>query len=153
MSIAAWPSRRESSVEGPTSSERVSIRGDVAAANLTVTPERLAIVDFTEPLMRDVSEIVVTGPGAPALEAVSDLSGRELCLHESSSYWSTIERLNEGLRRVGKSAVRLEPVGPFIEGRSDHPDLSCRSTRPPAAIIVGQPGKARLAGRLRARVH
>ncbi len=90
-------------------------RGDVAAANLTVTPERLAIVDFTEPLMRDVSEIVVTGPDAPALEVVSDLSGRELCLRESSSYWSTIERLNEGLRRVGKAAVRLEPVEPFIE--------------------------------------
>jgi ABC-type amino acid transport substrate-binding protein len=40
-------------------------KGDIAIGTLTVTPERLKIVDFTEPLYKDSSEIVVTGPGAP----------------------------------------------------------------------------------------
>src|SRR3972149_4382139 len=38
-------------------------RGDVAIANLTITPERLKQVDFSDPTRRNASEIVVTGPG------------------------------------------------------------------------------------------
>src|SRR5262249_7125171 len=40
-------------------------RGDLAAGNLTITPERQALVDFSDPLMQDVREIVVSRPGAP----------------------------------------------------------------------------------------
>lgn len=36
-------------------------RGDIAAANLTITPERQEIVDFSTPLLTGVKEIVVTG--------------------------------------------------------------------------------------------
>src|SRR5689334_14428258 len=39
--------------------------GDVAAANLTVTPERRARVDFSEPYLEDAREVVVTGPASP----------------------------------------------------------------------------------------
>ena len=51
-------------------------RGDVAIANLTITPERLKLVDFTDPTYKNGSEIVVTGPGAPAIKTVDDLSGK-----------------------------------------------------------------------------
>ena len=37
-------------------------RGDVAMGNLTITPERLKRVAFTNPLMRNVTEILITGP-------------------------------------------------------------------------------------------
>src|ERR1700676_1848983 len=37
-------------------------QGDVAAANLTITPDRRKIVDFSTPAARDVSELIVTGP-------------------------------------------------------------------------------------------
>ena len=40
----------------------VAGRGDIAAANLTITPERLSVVDFSAPFQRNVREIVVTGP-------------------------------------------------------------------------------------------
>src|SRR5262245_16495764 len=36
-------------------------RGDIAMGNLTITPERLKQVDFTQPFMRNAVEIVVTG--------------------------------------------------------------------------------------------
>ena len=36
--------------------------GDVVAANLTITPERQDVVDFTDPYFSDVDEIVITGP-------------------------------------------------------------------------------------------
>src|SRR5262249_40529882 len=41
--------------------------GDIAAANLTITPERLKTVDFTNPVFKDVDEQVITGPNSPAV--------------------------------------------------------------------------------------
>ncbi len=40
-------------------------RGDIAAAGLSITPERQAIVSFAAPFADDVSEIVVTSADAP----------------------------------------------------------------------------------------
>lgn len=49
-------------------------RGDIAAAGLTITPERLRRVDFSAPYLTGVSEIFVTsraiGPDAPLEEVV-----------------------------------------------------------------------------------
>ena len=46
--------------------------GDIAAGNLTITPERRKLVDFTEPANKAVNEIVVTGPAAPELNSFAD---------------------------------------------------------------------------------
>ena len=37
-------------------------RADIAMANLTITPERRETVDFSDPFVKDVRELVVTGP-------------------------------------------------------------------------------------------
>jgi len=42
-------------------------RGDIAMANLTITPERRQIVDFVDPWLGNVDEIVVTGPNGPPM--------------------------------------------------------------------------------------
>jgi len=49
--------------------------GDIAAANLTITPERLKNVDFSDPFLTGVNEIVVTGPAVPKLASLEDLAG------------------------------------------------------------------------------
>jgi membrane-bound lytic murein transglycosylase MltF len=90
-------------------------RGDIAAANLTITPERLEVVDFSDPVMRDVSEIVVTGSSAPTLNALEDLAGLDLRLRRSSSYWASVEGINASLGKAGKEPVRLIPVSDWIE--------------------------------------
>lgn len=46
-------------VRGDLAAALLDGRGGVAAANLTVTPERLERVDFSNPTARNVSEIVV----------------------------------------------------------------------------------------------
>src|SRR5579871_809279 len=38
----------------------VAGRGDIVAANLTITPERRQTVDFSDPLLKNVKEVVVT---------------------------------------------------------------------------------------------
>ena len=82
-------------------------RGDIAAANLTITPERLKQVDFTDPTIRNVSEIVVTGPGAEPIATAEDLSGKEVYVRKSSSYYESIEKLNAELAKAGKKPVKV----------------------------------------------
>jgi membrane-bound lytic murein transglycosylase MltF len=68
--------------------------GDVVAANLTITPERLKKVDFTTPLASGVKEVIVTGPGAAPLSSLQDLSGREVYVQPASSYHESLTALN-----------------------------------------------------------
>jgi membrane-bound lytic murein transglycosylase MltF len=82
-------------------------RGDIAAANLTITPNRLEQVDFTDPTYRNVSEIAVTGPGAEPICTVEDLSGREVYIRKSSSYHESLDKLNTELTQAGKAPVKV----------------------------------------------
>ena len=90
-------------------------RGDVAMANLTITPERLKQVDFTNPTVRNVSEIVVTGPGAEPIASVQDLSGKEVYLRKSSSYYESIEKLNAEFAKAGKAPVKVRLAPETLE--------------------------------------
>jgi membrane-bound lytic murein transglycosylase MltF len=83
-------------------------RGDIAAANLTITPDRQKLVDFSVPIANGVSELVVTGPGAPDIRSTDDLSGKEVFVRKSSSYFESLSRLNEALHRAGKPEVKLK---------------------------------------------
>lgn len=82
-------------------------RGDVAAGGLTITEDRLEEVDFSDPVARNVKEIVVTGPKSPALNSLDDLAGKEVFVRKSSSYWSHLEDLNERFAKEGKKKIRL----------------------------------------------
>ena len=84
--------------------------GDLAAANLTVTPERLAKVDFGRPWFSDVREIVVTGPASPPLEELTDLSGQRVVVHPASSYASSLEALSRRLAKERLPRVKIDPA-------------------------------------------
>ena len=60
-------------------------RGDFVAANLTITPNRLQEVDFTIPAVKDVHEILVSGPSAPEIGKLEDLSGKELYIRKPAA--------------------------------------------------------------------
>lgn len=83
-------------------------QGDIAAGILTVTPERLEKVDFGAPFFRGVKEIAVTGPASPELTSVDDLSGKEVFVRKSSSYWTHLESLNERFKNENKPLVTLK---------------------------------------------
>jgi membrane-bound lytic murein transglycosylase MltF len=89
--------------------------GDVAVANLTITPERQRLVDFSVPFATSVREVVVTGPSSPTLDHVDDLAGRAVHVRRSSSYWESLERLNEEFRNRGMQPVELVPAEEFLE--------------------------------------
>jgi membrane-bound lytic murein transglycosylase MltF len=89
-------------------------QGDVAAANLTITPERSKLVDFTTPVARNVSELIVTGPGAPPLATLDDLAGKEIYVSRATSYYDNLVALDQQFRRRGLAPIRLrEAPGNF----------------------------------------
>jgi len=90
-------------------------RGDIAAANLTITPERLKKVDFSNPTGRNVSEIVVTSPESEPVNTLEDLAGREVYIRKSSSYSESIESLNKMLVKAGKAPVKVKPAPEVLE--------------------------------------
>jgi ABC-type amino acid transport substrate-binding protein len=55
-------------------------------------------VDYTEPLIPDAEGVVVTGPVAPAINRVEDLSGQKLYVQKNTAIWDKLRELNEQFR-------------------------------------------------------
>lgn len=89
--------------------------GDVIAANLTRTEPRSEIMEFTAPLVRDVREIMVSGPAAAPLEDLEDLSGRTVLVRPGSSFYESLLDFNARLAGQGLSPVRLEEAPGHFE--------------------------------------
>ena len=83
-------------------------KGDIAAANITVTPERLRNVDFAAAGRTGVSEIAVTGPASPNIASVEDLSGKEVFVRKVTSYYQSLLKLNARFADEGKAPVVLK---------------------------------------------
>ena len=90
-------------------------KGDIAAANLTITPERQKLVDFSSPIYPNVSELVVSGPVSPALSSVDDLAGREVFVRKSSSYYESLMALNQRLAAQKKPGVIIKLAPEALE--------------------------------------
>jgi membrane-bound lytic murein transglycosylase MltF len=90
-------------------------RGDIAAANLTVTESRAATVDFSTPLHTGIRELLVSGPGGPAAERIEDFAGTDVWVRPSSSYRESLAALNAGFRERGLPLVRIRPADEYLE--------------------------------------
>jgi membrane-bound lytic murein transglycosylase MltF len=90
-------------------------RGDIIDASLSITPERQQVIDFSIPASGAVSEVLVTGPSAPPLSSIADLSGQTLYVRQSSSYRESVEALNRSLEEQGMEPVAIRPVNELLE--------------------------------------
>ena len=90
-------------------------RGDIAVGNLTITPERSKIVDFSVPFAKGVREIVVAGQGAPVLKSLDDLAGQEITVRTSSSYYESLKKINKEFKKSGKKSIKLLPADEQFE--------------------------------------
>jgi membrane-bound lytic murein transglycosylase MltF len=116
-------------------------KADIAAGNLTITPERDAKIDFSQPISTyEVSEVVVTGPSSPALNSLDELSGKEVFVRPASSYHESLKRLNESFRKSGKSPMVLRLVPDALEDE-DMMDMVSAGVIP---LIVVDDWKAKL---------
>lgn len=90
-------------------------RGDLAVANLTITPGRFKSVDFSDPVYNNVSELIVTGPGSSPVATLDNLAGKEIYVRQSSSYFESLQRLNESFQKAGKPEVKIQFVSEYLE--------------------------------------
>jgi membrane-bound lytic murein transglycosylase MltF len=75
---------------------------DLIAGDLTITSVRNAAVNFTRPLLKNINEVLVAGPSAPDLKSIDDLSGQEIVVRESSSYYEHLQLLARRFEEEGK---------------------------------------------------
>ena len=88
---------------------------DMVAAMLTVTPEREKLVAFSNPTRTGVNQVVVTGPNAPTIVTLDDLSGQEVFVRQGSVYEESIIELNKQLQARGKPLVVVAPAPDVLE--------------------------------------
>ena len=90
-------------------------RVDLVVAQVPVRPEFEKLVDFTSATRTNVSEVVVTGPGGPAIVSVDDLSGQEVFARKDSSVHASLLALNERLKASGKPPAQFVEVPANLE--------------------------------------
>ena len=88
---------------------------DVVVAQVTVRPELQAVVDFTNPTRMNVSEVVVTGPSAPAIASPDDLSGKTVYARKDSKYYESLVALNGRLKSQGKAPAAIQEIPGNLE--------------------------------------
>jgi len=90
-------------------------RVDLVIAQVTIRPELQALVDFTNPTRANVSEVVVTGPGAPAIASADDLSGKDVYARKDRKYYESIVALNGRLKAQGKLPAAIRDIPGNLE--------------------------------------
>jgi membrane-bound lytic murein transglycosylase MltF len=81
---------------------------DLLIAQLTVTPERQKLVDFTNPTRTNVNEVLVTGPGSTPIASLDGLSGKTVFVRKASVYAENLRALNQTLQAKGKPPIHIE---------------------------------------------
>ena len=95
--------------------ELLAGHADIAAAALTITPERQRQVDFSMPLVRNISEVVVVAPGSGEITGLEDLSGREVHVRRSSSYFESLQQLNREFAGAGRAPITIVAADELLE--------------------------------------
>jgi membrane-bound lytic murein transglycosylase MltF len=89
-------------------------RGDVAAAGLTITPERLKSVDFADPYIPKVSEVVVLNKSLSDVNDLADLAGRVVYVRAGSSYVTHLEAMSRELEAAGLKPIVVKQADSIL---------------------------------------
>ncbi|XNS78774.1 transglycosylase SLT domain-containing protein [Vibrio cyclitrophicus] len=84
--------------------------GDIAVANLTITDKRLQIVDFSEPIIKNTKELIITNRSIEPITGIKQLSGKEVWVRASSSYFESVQRVNKELDELGLPPLHVNFV-------------------------------------------
>ena len=91
-------------------------RTDLAAGNITVTPARLAQVDFFSPTDRPPGrELIAAGPGSPHVTSLQDLAGKTVHARGSTSFVDTLASWNTRFAQAGRTPIEVAPLPDDME--------------------------------------
>jgi membrane-bound lytic murein transglycosylase MltF len=89
--------------------------GDIAVANLTPTELRRKQVDFSDPVLSGVKELLITPATAPTINHIDNLAGKNIHVRWSSSYYESLVQLNIAFMKAGKPRMKLHPADETFE--------------------------------------
>lgn len=89
--------------------------GDIAASGLTITPERESLVDFTDPYITNIDEILVSNTQAETIIDIEDLSGKQVIVVANSSYMIHLAIINQFLGKKGLEPIEIFRANPLLE--------------------------------------
>ena len=72
-------------------------------------------MDFSDPITRELSELLVTGPTAPQIDTIEDLAGRKVYVRASSSYRASLDTLNQQFQEKGLEAIGVGDIPEQLE--------------------------------------
>ena len=90
-------------------------RAEIAAASIVPTEALRERVAFANATYANFSEVVVTGPGAPKIKSLQDLSGKKIHVQQSRGYWQTLTNLNESFEIQGLAPMELALLSEQLE--------------------------------------
>ena len=93
----------------------LSGRGDIIAAGLTITAERQELVDFTKPYIKNIDEILVSGPNAAPVKRFEELSGKSVVVVANSSYVVHLQQINLALGGLGLDLMEIVQADSVLE--------------------------------------
>jgi membrane-bound lytic murein transglycosylase MltF len=88
--------------------------GDVIAYGVIVTPEREKLVLFTTPVDADVKQVIVSGPKAPPMNTLEDLSGKVIYANPLTVYFENLQALSASFQQAGKPPILVKPSDPNL---------------------------------------
>lgn len=110
--------------------------GDVAASSFAITPQRLAIADFSTPYIQQW-DVAAVRPDS-AIRSIADLKGKRVAVIEGSSHLERLKALNLD-PEIRLTRFVLEGYDAVNEGQAEYTLLESRAE-------VGQPVSAQYGG-------
>lgn len=109
--------------------------GDIALGNITITSARSKIVDFSIPIGKPFSQIVVTSKDIKLINELDDLSGIDVYVRKSTSYYESLLDLNRKFKKQKKKPARLIYLSEDLE---DEDKMSMVNSSLLSVIIVDE---------------
>ena len=82
--------------------------GDLIAYGVVITPDREKRAAFSTPIMTDVTQIIVTGPGFGPVSTLADLGGKEVYANPLTTYYENLQKANAELQKAGKTPIVIK---------------------------------------------
>lgn len=89
--------------------------GDLIVANLTETDTRKKEVTFSDPILSHISEYVINNRSSPKIETLAQLSGQQIWVRKSSSYYASLLKVNKKLKDRKLAPVEIELINETIQ--------------------------------------
>ena len=93
----------------------LSGHGDIAAGGLTITDQREAQIDFSAPMLRNIREVIITGPDSPEISSLEDLAGQRVYIQESSQTLVHLNVLNQSFTERDLEPIQIELLDEQLE--------------------------------------